>query len=159
MRFILMVFSLALTLLLSGCQTEGKFNTAQKKALHQQGFQYLGTHWELGLNDKILFGTEQYKLTPGSHQKITTIANNLKRVGISHVAINGHTDNYGKADYNQKLSYRRAKSVAQIWESSTGYDASHVTVNGYGMSKPIASNKTAQGRALNRRVAIVIEAP
>ncbi|WP_241649510.1 OmpA family protein [Rosenbergiella collisarenosi] len=159
MRFILIGFSLALTLLLSGCQAEGKFNTAQKKALHQQGFQYLGTHWELGLNDKILFGTEQYKLTPGSHQKITTIANNLKRVGISHVAINGHTDNYGKADYNQQLSYRRAKSVAQIWESSTGYDASHVTVNGYGMFKPIASNKTAQGRALNRRVAIVIEAP
>lgn len=159
MRVILTGFSLALILLLSGCQTDGPFNAAQKKTLQQQGFQYLGSRWELGLNDKILFGIEQYKLTPESRQKITSIANNLKRVGISHVAINGHTDNYGKADYNQQLSYLRAKSVAQVWMSSTGDDASHVSVNGYGMSKPIANNKTAQGRAMNRRVAIVVEAP
>lgn len=159
MRVILIGFSLALTLLLSGCQTDGPFNAAQKKTLQQQGFQYLGSRWELGLNDKILFGIEQYKLTPESRQKITSIANNLKRVGISHVAINGHTDNYGKADYNQQLSYLRAKSVAQVWMSSTGNDASHVSVSGYGMSKPIANNKTAQGRAMNRRVAIVVEAP
>ncbi|KYP89889.1 OmpA family protein [Rosenbergiella epipactidis] len=159
MRVILIGFSLALTFLLSGCQTDGPFNAAQKKTLQQQGFQYLGSRWELGLNDKILFGIEQYKLTPESRQKITSIANNLKRVGISHVAINGHTDNYGKADYNQQLSYLRAKSVAQVWMSSTGNDASHVSVSGYGMSKPIANNKTAQGRAMNRRVAIVVEAP
>lgn len=159
MRFILIGFSLVLTLLLSGCQTDGPFNAAQKKTLQQQGFQYLGSRWELGLNDKILFGIEQYKLTPESRQKITSIANNLKRVGISHVAINGHTDNYGKADYNQQLSYLRAKSVAQVWMSSTADDASHVSVNGYGMSKPIANNKTSQGRAMNRRVAIVVEAP
>ncbi|WP_241602399.1 OmpA family protein [Rosenbergiella nectarea] len=159
MRLILVGFSVVLTLLLSGCQTNGPFNAAQKRTLQQQGFQYLGSHWELGLNDKILFGIEQYSLTAESRQKINVIANNLKRVGISHVAINGHTDNYGKADYNQQLSYQRAKSVAQEWMDSTGNNVGYVTVKGYGMSKPIASNKTAQGRAMNRRVAIVIEAP
>ena len=159
MRYVAMIFSLVLTLVLAGCQTSGPFTAVQKRALQQQGFQYLGSHWELGLNDKILFGIEQYKLTPESRQKIDAIANNLKRVGISHVAINGHTDNYGKADYNQQLSYQRAKSVAQVWISSTGDDASHISVNGYGMTKSIASNKTAQGRAMNRRVAIVIKAP
>lgn len=159
MRFILLGFSLFMTLLLSGCQSDGVFNAAQKKALQQQGFRYVGSYWELGLNDKILFSIDQYSLTPESRQKITTIANNLKRVGISHVAINGHTDNYGKADYNQQLSYQRAKSVARVWMDSTGDEVSHVSVNGYGMAKPIASNKSSQGRAMNRRVAIVIEAP
>ncbi|WKX25578.1 OmpA family protein [Tatumella ptyseos] len=159
MRCLLVFFSLLITIMLSGCQTDGPFNAGQKKALQQEGFQYLGSHWELGINDKILFGIEQSSLTPESRQKISTIANNLKRVGIVHVAFNGHTDNYGKADYNQQLSYLRAKSVARVWMESTGGDLKDITVRGYGMSKPIATNRTGQGRAMNRRVAIVIEAP
>lgn len=159
MRCLLVFFSLLITIMLSGCQTDGPFNADQKRALQQEGFQYLGSHWELGINDKILFGIEQSSLTPQSRQKISTIANNLKRVGLFHVAFNGHTDNYGKADYNQQLSYLRAKSVAQVWVESTGGNLKDITIRGYGMSKPIATNRTGQGRAMNRRVAIVIEAP
>jgi len=159
MRFILSTITIFFVVLLTGCQSDGPFTAAQKQALQQQGFHYLGERWELGLNDKILFGIDQSSLTTASKNKIIDIATNLKSVGINHVSINGHTDNYGEASYNQQLSLKRAQSVARVWMESTGEMAEQVVVHGYGMEKPIASNKTSQGRAMNRRVAIVVEAP
>lgn len=68
------------------------------------------------------------------------------------VEIAGHTDNTGRAEYNQDLSQRRAESVAQRLISIHGIDGSRVTPMGYGEADPIASNETADGRAQNRRV-------
>ena len=67
------------------------------------------------------------------------------------VVIEGHTDNVGKADYNLKLSDSRANSVRQAL-IERGVDAGRLEAIGYGQSKPIASNRTAKGRAANRRV-------
>jgi OmpA-OmpF porin, OOP family len=67
------------------------------------------------------------------------------------VVIEGHTDNVGKADYNLKLSDGRANSVRQAL-IERGVDAGRLDAIGYGQSKPIASNRTAKGRAANRRV-------
>ena len=62
----------------------------------------------------------------------------------------GHTDNVGSKEYNQKLSERRAKSVAN-YLIEKGVDKERVTTEGLWFSKPIASNSTAEGRAKNRR--------
>ncbi|MEH6560951.1 MAG: OmpA family protein, partial [Marinobacter sp.] len=68
------------------------------------------------------------------------------------VEIAGHADNTGKASYNQFLSQRRAEAVAGRLTGPLGVDPSKVSAKGYGESEPVASNKTAAGRAENRRV-------
>ena len=69
----------------------------------------------------------------------------------------GHTDNYGDEGYNQKLSERRAESVAAVFREA-GMPAANIEVRGLGMSKPVADNKTRAGRSENRRVAIIVPA-
>lgn len=71
------------------------------------------------------------------------------------VEIAGHTDNKGKADKNLQLSRWRARSVQQ-YIVQKGIDISRIKFNGYGMTKPVADNKTEKGRALNRRVEFTI---
>jgi OOP family OmpA-OmpF porin len=65
--------------------------------------------------------------------------------------VQGHTDNVGNAEYNQNLSERRAASVKEYLVSK-GVAAERLTVKGYGLTMPIASNDTKEGRAKNRRV-------
>ena len=72
--------------------------------------------------------------------------------------IKGHTDNQGSQEYNQTLSEERAKSV-KTYLVSKGIDALRITSSGYGYSKPIASNDTAEGRSKNRRVEFTILKP
>ena len=72
--------------------------------------------------------------------------------------IEGHTDNVGTAEYNQKLSDARANSVRQYLINNFGIKASRLTAVGYGLTKPIASNNTEEGRQENRRVQAVIKA-
>ena len=66
------------------------------------------------------------------------------------IEISGHTDNVGSAAYNKKLSLGRAKAVVNALVSK-GIDPSRLTSAGYGFDKPIATNKTPEGRQLNRR--------
>ena len=76
--------------------------------------------------------------------------------GALTVEVAGHTDAVGSDAYNQKLSERRAKSVA-VYLESKGVDPAHLApVIGYGKSKPIATNDTAEGRAQNRRVELIV---
>jgi outer membrane protein OmpA-like peptidoglycan-associated protein len=67
------------------------------------------------------------------------------------VDVDGHTDNTGSDDLNQKLSESRANSVKQYLVDN-GIDESRIVATGYGETKPIADNKTAAGRSKNRRV-------
>jgi outer membrane protein OmpA-like peptidoglycan-associated protein len=68
------------------------------------------------------------------------------------VEVRGHTDNVGSEESNHKLSHARANSVmAELVKN--GVDPSRITAMGFGETMPIADNKTAEGRALNRRVA------
>jgi OOP family OmpA-OmpF porin len=70
--------------------------------------------------------------------------------------LSGHTDNVGTEAYNQKLSERRVNSVRE-YVVKKGVDSSRISGQGFGESKPIAENKTAQGRAKNRRVEIKVQ--
>lgn len=73
--------------------------------------------------------------------------------------MDGHTDNYGEASYNEALSLKRANAVADAWAKGANIPRSNLTTRGLGQKYPIASNSTAQGRAENRRVSVVISAP
>ncbi|MBD9644609.1 MULTISPECIES: OmpA family protein [Pantoea] len=155
MKIFLMVCVLALV----GCQAKGRFSDEQIAAMRNAGFSQNSEGWGLGLSDKILFGVNESELTPASKNTIQTMAKNLATTGIKHVRIDGHTDNYGKADYNQQLSLKRANAVATQWAQGAGIPRENIVTRGLGMSAPIASNNNPQGRAQNRRVAIVITAP
>jgi OOP family OmpA-OmpF porin len=65
--------------------------------------------------------------------------------------VQGNTDNIGSAEYNMGLSLRRAKSV-KAYLVNKGVAASRMTIRGFGFSRPVATNDTDEGRALNRRV-------
>ena len=98
----------------------------------------------------VFFNTASYELKPESKvelQKLTDFLNLNKTVLIE---IDGHTDNIGSEEMNKKLSESRAKEVYKYLVDS-GIDGNRMKFTGYGFSKPISSNETEEGRALNRR--------
>jgi outer membrane protein OmpA-like peptidoglycan-associated protein len=74
---------------------------------------------------------------------------------LKHLSIEGHTDAQGQAERNLDLSQRRANSV-KTWLVAHGVDDARLDAKGFGQTKPIADNRTSQGRAQNRRVEFVI---
>jgi outer membrane protein OmpA-like peptidoglycan-associated protein len=75
---------------------------------------------------------------------------------ITHVSVEGHTDNVGAAAMNKSLSGRRAASVVD-WLVKHGIDKARLSSVGFGMERPIDSNDTPEGRQNNRRVEFHIE--
>jgi peptidoglycan-binding protein ArfA len=103
----------------------------------------------------INFATDGYTLSPRSGQQLTQVADKLKACPGVHVAVNGYTDNTGNDAVNRAVSTNRAKSVADFLVAH-GVPGDHVTATGFGSADPVASNDTAEGRARNRRVVIVV---
>ncbi len=81
----------------------------------------------------------------------------IKSFGKSTVTVEGHTDSNGGATLNQKLSSDRAEAVSEYLSSNNSGETLNIKSVGYGFQKPLATNKTANGRAQNRRVDILIE--
>ena len=103
------------------------------------------------------FQFDSAKLTAADKTKLDTIATRLKKEAPSaQLRVSGHTDSVGKDAYNQKLSEKRAHSVTDYLIGSGVPRSNFVSVTGAGESHPVADNKTAEGRALNRRVEIQI---
>jgi OOP family OmpA-OmpF porin len=88
---------------------------------------------------------------------IKKVADFMKAYPKTTAVIEGHTDNISSAEYNQKLSQARANSVRQYLINNFGIKASRLSAVGYGLTKPIASNDTEEGRQKNRRVQAVIK--
>jgi OmpA-OmpF porin, OOP family len=105
--------------------------------------------------EDVNFETGKAILKPESFITLDELVAYLVRKDDDRIEIGGHTDNVGKAAKNQVLSLERAKSV-MAYVASKGIEMSRLTAKGYGMSKPIASNKTAAGKALNRRTEVKI---
>jgi OOP family OmpA-OmpF porin len=99
----------------------------------------------------IFFKTGNYQLLPSSFRALDTIAGILKENLQFHLQIDGHTDNVGSAESNQKLSENRAKSIL-IYLHDKGISLTRLNAMGYGEERPIADNHTNTGRAINRRV-------
>jgi OOP family OmpA-OmpF porin len=100
----------------------------------------------------VQFDTAKADIKPVYDADLKRVADYLKKYPETTVAIEGNTDNVGGKKYNQKLSERRAESVKDYLVKKLGVDASKISSVGYGMSKPIADNKTAEGKQKNRRV-------
>jgi OOP family OmpA-OmpF porin len=103
------------------------------------------------------FQFDSAKLTAADKTKLETIATRLKQEAPSaQLSVTGHTDSVGSDAYNQKLSDKRAHSVVEYLIEEGVPRASFVSVQGAGESQPVADNKTADGRAMNRRTEIKI---
>ncbi|MBK5535519.1 OmpA family protein [Pseudomonas sp. TH08] len=146
-------------LTLTGCQTAPPkgLTPAQIAVLKQQGFELTEEGWEFGLSGKVLFGSDVESLNAQSTEIVERIGKALLGVGIERVRVDGHTDASGKETYNQQLSLRRAKSVANVL-GTVGMKPENIQLQGLGSSEPVAPNTTAAGRTENRRVAIVVSA-
>ncbi|MCO7222880.1 OmpA family protein [Pleionea sp. CnH1-48] len=105
----------------------------------------------------VKFATNSDQLVDSYEAEVKRVADFMRQYPDTTVVFEGHTDSMGRASYNQKLSERRAKAVADMLVANYNIDASRVSSKGVGESKPIADNGTAEGRAQNRRVEAVIE--
>ena len=94
-------------------------------------------------------------LKPEGKAKLDELASKIKGFTLEVVIAVGHTDSVGSDAYNQKLSLRRAESV-KAYLVSKGIEANRVYTEGKGKKQPLADNKTADGRAKNRRVEIEV---
>jgi outer membrane protein OmpA-like peptidoglycan-associated protein len=114
-----------------------------------------GSELVVTLPQDILFATDSAVVRSGLQSDLRTLAANLQEYQNTTVQVIGHTDNTGAAAYNQDLSSRRATAVATILTSS-GVSYSRVQTYGRGEDSPVATNLSAEGRAQNRRVEIII---
>lgn len=99
----------------------------------------------------IFFATGSSKLLPKSYKSLNDVAKIMAADASLKLDIDGHTDNTGTADKNQSLSESRAAAV-KAYLAGKGVDESRMTAAGHGADQPVADNKTAAGRAKNRRV-------
>jgi len=107
----------------------------------------------------ILFDSGSAKIKASSHAQLKELGLALKdifRNPSARLFIEGHTDNRGSAGYNQKLSQKRSESVRHYLAQRFSLDRNRMEVRGFGITKPVASNDTAEGRAKNRRVEITL---
>lgn len=101
------------------------------------------------------FAVDSADLKPESVDQLNELVDVLNQYPQAHVVIVGYTDSTGSAAYNQKLSERRADSVAKALLAK-GIDASRISASGEGENNPVADNATSEGRAQNRRVEIAV---
>ncbi|MBW1709544.1 MAG: OmpA family protein [Deltaproteobacteria bacterium] len=104
----------------------------------------------------LLFGFDKHELTDALKISLARITGILSVFRDLSVMIEGHTDNKGTEEYNQKLSENRANNVLDFMILQ-GIDPSRLAAKGYNFSRPIASNDTSEGRQKNRRVELVIQ--
>jgi len=105
------------------------------------------------LNDQkaVLFAFDSARLTNEAQSQLIALMGRLKDASVVSVKVVGHTDSVGTDEYNQKLSERRAYSVATFLLSQ-GLAPEKLTSQGMGESQPVSDNSTDEGRAQNRRV-------
>jgi len=102
-----------------------------------------------------LFAFDKFNLSDEAVAELAKVVKWLQDNPTLHVEIEGHTDSIGTAEYNQKLSESRAKSVHDYFVSQ-GVSASRLSYRGYSFDRPVATNATPEGRQENRRVELKI---
>lgn len=126
-----------------------------RKDLRGAKIERVGEGIKITFDSGILFATNSSELQQQAKNNINKLAVILNKYPDTNILVTGHTDSVGPEDYNQKLSERRARSVADYTETR-GVAASRFSVVGLGENEPVASNNTSEGRRENRRVEIAI---
>ncbi|QNJ98780.1 OmpA family protein [Constantimarinum furrinae] len=107
-------------------------------------------------NSGVYFDTNKYNINAASQATLDKLTGVLREYPDTDVLVIGHTDSVGADEYNMELSRKRANSVTTYFTVTKGLSSSRFTTNWFGESTPIADNSTAEGRAQNRRVNVVI---
>jgi outer membrane protein OmpA-like peptidoglycan-associated protein len=103
----------------------------------------------------VLFDTGQYTLKPAAREKLARVAGIVLAHPGLRLEVEGHTDSVGSEEFNQQLSEKRAATVRDFLVQQ-GIGINSVTARGFGKTMPVASNDTAAGRQLNRRVEMIV---
>jgi len=109
----------------------------------------------LNLPGPLLFDTGSDVLNDSARTRLAQLAKDLHALSITRLRLFGHTDNVGSADMNRGLSSRRAEAVATAM-ANNGFAPENLERRGFGFDRPLASNDTPEGRARNRRVAVIV---
>lgn len=108
-------------------------------------------------DDKVKFGFDRAELSPEARAAVDEFASQLKEQNKSvYVEIQGHTDNVGTEQYNEELGLSRAEAVRRYLNQQHGFPLHRINVISYGETAAVSDNGTREGRATNRRVALVV---
>lgn len=116
----------------------------------------IGSAVKLSLKSSVLFDYKEISVKPGAKASLHDIAWEIKRYPRARIVVEGHTDDVGDDEYNQKLSEGRAKAVKEYLLQNEGLAGFKIETKGYGKTRPIAPNTTEAGREQNRRVEILV---
>ncbi len=125
------------------------------KELENAKVERVGEGIKVTFDSGILFGFDSDKLSPQAEASVNELAQTLNKYQDTKLLIEGHTDNKGTEQYNNRLSERRARAVEKRLQE-LGVKGVRVQTKGYGFAQPVASNDTEAGRAQNRRVEVAI---
>ena len=107
------------------------------------------------INERVLFANRSAKIEPEMAKLLDDIADRLTRNHVRMVRVEGHTDNIGSAQFQQRISEQRADAVRD-YLIKKGVEAGRLQPISYGTKRPIDTNSTEEGRARNRRVEIIV---
>lgn len=130
--------------------------TSLEDRLQELGAEVTDLEVTIRLAGSILFDFDRAEIRMDAYKTLKDVATVLEAYEGAPIRIEGHTDGIGGDAYNQTLSLTRAQAVHD-WLVDAGVNAGHLTQLGHGETQPIATNDTADGRQLNRRVEIVVE--
>ena len=135
-----------------GPDRAGGWDRAAMRAYH---FRQTPQGARMTMQEDVLFATDSDVLRPAAIERLRPLAGYLRANPGVRVAIDGHTDSRGTEAHNQDLSERRAQSVREALDEM-GVTRARFRVAGHGEGSPVASNATAEGMRLNRRVEVTL---
>lgn len=150
-----------LMMLAGGCATVGNKNNGddpnydQTKGKKAVKVTQTTRGAQISSDERILFNTGKSEIKGEGKVFIDRVAVILKEKTKADISVEGHTDNVGGSELNMKLSKLRANAVKQAL-IARGVSAGRIKAQGFGMSKPIESNATLEGREANRRTDIIV---
>jgi OOP family OmpA-OmpF porin len=116
-------------------------------------YENVTTKYDLG---GILFANDSAEIRAGSFADLEKLADHLTKYPQHTVSVQGHASNVGKADYNMKLSERRAVAVASALNKKYGISISRISSIGYGVTKPVMQGSSAEANRVNRRIEAIV---
>ena len=106
---------------------------------------------------KVEFASDSARIDPSYYEQVNVVGEYLKKYPTTTAVIEGHTDSLGSAQQNQRLSQQRADSVVNYLMEKYGIEGDRISGKGYGATRRIAYNNTAEGRQQNRRINAIID--